>query len=117
MALPSVSLTSLAHHAAAATEGQPADAAAPEPAGKGGYGVQLGSFPNSEDASRGWREMKDARPDLFAGLRPVIKDSHGESGARTARLMIGPFENEGSAVELCARFRAAGQECSVRHMP
>jgi cell division protein FtsN len=124
MALPTVPATAPPRPAAAPVRqalatpdgGLPDSIPMPRSEG-GGFGVQLGAYATQAEADRNWQEMRTRRPNLFLGLRPMIQESPVVKGTQLARLMIGPFENEGSAIELCTRFRSVGQDCTVRRLP
>ncbi len=74
------------------------------------YGVQLAAYGIREEALRGWRVLRDAHPDAFVGLEPLLneKDVNGRS---MYQLKVGPFLNKTFSTNFCNMLKGKGQDC------
>lgn len=92
---------------------------ATRPAGKGkyGFGVQIGSFQNPNNATRSWSTLQRRYDPLLKGWNHVIKRVYlGPSKGRFHRLIAGPVRSRAQAAELCRAIRKRGADCVVRRL-
>ena len=86
--------------------------AAPAPAANAGSGalIQLGAFPDQGGAEAAWGRMSKR----FAYLSPLGKsiEKGDKNGATVFRLRVNAGSN-GQAREICAKLKAAGENCYV----
>lgn len=86
--------------------------AAPSPGGKAPV-VQLGAYASTEGAMESWGQVKRKQGAIVASLSPqVIKISVPGKGD-LYRLVIGPFADRNSAVQVCTQLKAQGRDCLV----
>ena len=72
--------------------------------------MQIGSYKSEAEARLSWIAFK-AEHDAAAGYLPYVKSV--DLGARGTwyRLLIGPFADRKSAMEVCAKLKADGASC------
>ncbi|HEU5048398.1 MAG TPA: SPOR domain-containing protein [Rickettsiales bacterium] len=78
------------------------------------FWVQLGAYTTSEEAWSKWQSIKSKNEDLVSGSSAIITTpalSNGEE--KHYHLRAGPFSNQSSANDLCAKLTQAGESCSV----
>lgn len=75
------------------------------PAAFGGWYVQVGAFAQRGNADRLWARLKPLGPPT---LKPEFKPDN-----RLTRLLVGPFEDGGSAEAYCRKLQAADLSCFV----
>jgi SPOR domain len=98
--------------AAAATSATPAAPAAkggPIPAGAAF--VQLGAYSDAAEAERAWAAL-GKRFGAISGTNKRIAEGAGEGGRKVFRLQA-VSANSGAAQQLCAKLKAAGENCFV----
>ena len=71
----------------------------------GTWRVQLGAFSNAANADKLWQKVAKNVAEL-TDLKPILKTD----GALT-RLQAGPFTSKASALEICKKLKAIGQQC------
>ncbi|HMS20136.1 SPOR domain-containing protein [uncultured Sphingorhabdus sp.] len=99
---------------AAAQAPQQAPAAAPVKAGSAPAGsgfVQLGAFSDSAKADQAWAAM-GKRFGFLSGLNRRIAEGAAEGGRKVYRLQA-VTANPAAAQQLCAKLKAAGENCMV----
>lgn len=92
---------------------------ATRPAGNGeyGFGVQIGSFQNPDNATRSWPTLQRRYEPLLKGWNHVIERVYlGPSKGRFHRLIAGPVRSRAQAAELCRAIRKRGADCVVRRV-
>ena len=86
--------------------------AAPPSGGKSPV-VQLGAYASNAGAMESWGEVQRKQGSIVASLSPqVIKISVPGKGD-LYRLVIGPFADRNSAVQVCTQLKAQGRDCLV----
>jgi cell division septation protein DedD len=86
--------------------------AAPASGGKSPV-VQLGAYGSNAGAMESWGEVQRKHGGIVASLSPqVIKISVPGKGD-LYRLVIGPFADRQSAVQVCTQLKAQGRDCLV----
>ncbi|MBK7162330.1 MAG: SPOR domain-containing protein [Sphingomonadales bacterium] len=99
---------------AKAVEAAPAAGAAPAktgPAPAGAGFVQLGAFSDSAAADQAWAAM-GKRFGFLSGLNRRIAEGAAEGGRKVYRLQA-VTANPAAAQQLCAKLKAAGENCMV----
>ena len=81
-----------------------------------GFRVQLGAFSNPENADRGWRELRDAHPDLLGEMEfdvslHINKVNLGSDKGIVFRVQAGPFSEIDEARTLCSRLQSREVGC------
>ena len=81
-----------------------------------GFRVQLGAFSNPENADRGWRELRDAHPDLLGEMEfdvslHINKVDLGSDKGIVFRVQAGPFSEIDEARTLCSRLQSREVGC------
>jgi cell division septation protein DedD len=75
--------------------------------------VQLGAYASNAGAMESWGEVQRKQGSIVASLSPqVIKISVPGKGD-LYRLVIGPFADRQSAVQVCTQLKAQGRDCLV----
>lgn len=89
----------------------PLDAAAERPnaAPAQAWIIDLGGFPSPEAASERWSRVRQAFPEVFAGLAFSLERQADEN-----RLIAGPVWASARAREICDRVRSDGSVCEAR---
>ncbi len=86
---------------------------APPPSGGKSPVVQLGAYASTEGAMESWGQVQRKQGAIVASLSPqVIKISVPGKGD-LYRLVIGPFADRQSAVQVCTQLKAQGRDCLV----
>lgn len=98
------------HRAASATPTAPS-------ALSGHYAVQVGAFKSYNEANLSWHRMHDRLPQLLGNFAPHLETTTSASGAKFVRVLVGPFDGERTAGQLCGALQTAGQDCWVRLIP
>jgi hypothetical protein len=76
------------------------------------YGVDLASGVSLEELRARWNAIRNAHPQLFAGLEPIASVKEIARGSRLElRLVVGPLAQAGDAVQLCTSMAALGLFC------
>jgi hypothetical protein len=76
------------------------------------YGADLGSAVSVQALRARWAGIRTAHPELFAGMQAVVmlnetaRPKHAER-----RLVVGPLQSPGAAVELCATLATFRLSC------
>jgi cell division septation protein DedD len=98
---------------AAPTGAAPASAAADEAAqpSLGGVRVQLAAFRSAERALQAWTALRDAHPDVLAGLNYRIAPATAHGGAVWHRLEVGPLPSMAAARRLCRVLERGAADC------
>lgn len=86
-------------------------AVAPPPATSSGTVLQLGAFSSEAKAKAAWKSFT-GRYGYLAGLEQAIAPLERD-GKTLYRLRATGAASSGQAVDLCARLRVAGEQCSV----
>ena len=81
-----------------------------------GFRVQLGAFSNPENADRGWRQLRDAHPDLLGEMEfdvslHINKVDLGSDKGIVFRVQAGPFSEIDEARTLCSRLQSREVGC------
>ena len=81
-----------------------------------GFRVQLGAFSNPENADRGWRELRDAHPDLLGEMEfdvslHINKVDLGSDKGIVFRVQAGPFSELDEARTLCSQLKSREVGC------
>jgi hypothetical protein len=77
------------------------------------YGVDIASGLTLEDLRKRWAAIRNAHPQLFAGLEPIasVREAvHGNTRLEL-RLVVGPLAEAGDAAQLCTSLAALGLFC------
>lgn len=74
------------------------------------FGVQLAAYGIREEALRGWRVLRDAHPDAFVGLEPLLNEKE-VNGRSMYQLKVGPFLNRTFSADFCNMLKGKGQDC------
>lgn len=77
------------------------------------YGVDIASGLTLEDLRKRWALIRNAHPQLFAGLEPIatVREAvHGNTRLEL-RLVVGPLAEAGDAAQLCVSLSALGLFC------
>lgn len=89
----------------AVTKPAPAQAYnASDPVG-GDWRIQLGAFGDESRATKLWRDLQQ-RVSALTGLTPIL-----DAAGSVTRLRAGPFASRAAAEAMCAKVKAAGQDC------
>lgn len=88
----------------------PLATAAPASVQPSQFGVQLAAYGIREEALRGWRVLRDAHPDAFVGLEPLLNEKE-VNGRSMYQLKIGPFLNRTFSSDFCNMLKGKGQDC------
>lgn len=83
--------------------------AAPAVAASGDWRVQLGAFGEEGNARKLWAQLTGR----IASLKPL--QPYLVKGGNVTRLQAGPFATEAEAGRMCAKVKAAGNDCLVKH--
>ena len=86
----------------------PAPAVAPVGAAEGDWRVQLGAFSSQGSAKSLWNRL-EGRVSGLSGLQPYLVNA-----GKITRLQAGPFASKDAAGAMCAKVKAAGNDCIVR---
>lgn len=81
-----------------------------------GFRVQLGAFSNPENANRGWRQLRDAHPDLLGEMEfdvslHISKVDLGSNIGIVFRVQAGPFSEINDAQTLCSQLMSREVGC------
>ena len=81
-----------------------------------GFRVQLGAFSNPENAGRGWRQLRDAHPDLLGEMEydvslHISKVDLGSDKGIVFRVQAGPFTEINVAQTLCSELKSREVGC------
>lgn len=81
-----------------------------------GFRVQLGAFSNPENADRGWRQLRDAHPDLLGEMEfdvslHISKVDLGANIGVVFRVQAGPFSKINDARALCSQLKSREVGC------
>lgn len=88
----------------------PLATAAPASVQPSQFGVQLAAYGIREEALRGWRVLRDAYPDAFVGLEPLLNEKE-VNGRSMYQLKVGPFLNRTFSSDFCNMLKGKGQDC------
>ena len=78
------------------------------------YQVQLAAYRTAKRAERGWREIRQAAPDLLGNLGHMIKQTETRnSGNRLHRLRTLAYADRAPAQALCGKLKRRDIECIV----
>ena len=82
----------------------------------GGFRVQLGAFSNPENADRGWRQLRDAHPDLLGAMEfdvslQISKVDLGSDVGVVFRVQAGSFSGINAARALCNKLMSRAVDC------
>ncbi|MCI4663118.1 MAG: SPOR domain-containing protein [Neomegalonema sp.] len=90
----------------------PREAERPTPGSEGPYfQIQLlASIGPMEEVVKQWRILKDAHPDLLAGLELDIHSVTAD-GELLHRMRAGAFASQDAARAVCEKFKARGVDC------
>ena len=88
----------------------PLATAAPASVQPSQFGVQLAAYGIREEALRGWRVLRDAHPDAFVGLEPLLNEKE-VNGRSMYQLKVGPFLNRTFSSDFCNMLKGKGQDC------
>ncbi len=73
--------------------------------------VQLGTFPNEQEATSAWQSVREKNDDILGGNQTKItKSDLGENGI-FYRLQSGPFDSETEARDICRALNEREQNC------
>jgi hypothetical protein len=87
------------------------DATVPAPS-QIAYGVDIASGQNIAELRTRWTAIRNAHPQLFAGLEPVVNVKEAARGNRLElRLVVGPMAEAGDAAQLCAALASFALFC------
>jgi hypothetical protein len=76
------------------------------------YGVDIASGVSLEELRTRWTAIRNAHPQLFAGLAPIATVKESPRGNRLElRLVVGPLAEAGDAAQLCTSLAAFGLFC------
>jgi hypothetical protein len=76
------------------------------------YGVDIASGVSLEELRTRWTAIRNAHPQLFAGLEPIATVKEAPRGNRLElRLVVGPLAEAGDAAQLCTSLAAFGLFC------
>jgi hypothetical protein len=76
------------------------------------YGVDIASGVSLEELRARWNTIRNAHPQLFAGLEPIASVKEAARGNRLElRLVVGPLAEAGDAAQLCTSLSALGLFC------
>lgn len=81
-----------------------------------GFRVQLGAFSNPENADRGWRQLRDAHPDLLGAMEfdvslQISKVDLGSDVGVVFRVQAGSFSEMNGARALCNKLMSRAVDC------
>jgi hypothetical protein len=78
------------------------------------YQVQFAAYRTTKRAERGWREIRQAAPDLLGKLGHTVKKGGiGNDGSRLHRLRTLAYADPAPARALCENLKRRGVECLV----
>jgi len=109
-AAPAPATKAAAGPAKAASPAAPAQAAAPVVTA--GPGVQVGAYSSRASAEEGWSRLSASNPAL-SGVKHRVVEGKADIGT-VYRLQALPGD-AGAARTLCAKLKAAGQDCAVKN--
>lgn len=73
--------------------------------------IQLGTFPNEQEATKAWQNVRENNADILGNSKTKItKSDLGDNGV-FYRLQSGPFNSESDAREICKEMNAREQNC------
>jgi hypothetical protein len=76
------------------------------------YGVDIASGLSLEELRARWTAIRNAHPQLFAGLEAIASVKESARGNRLElRLVVGPLAEAGDAAQLCTSLAALGLFC------
>ncbi len=76
------------------------------------YGIDIASGVSLEELRTRWTAIRNAHPQLFAGLEPIATVKEFPRGNRLElRLVVGPLAEAGDAAQLCTSLAAVGLFC------
>ncbi len=76
------------------------------------YGVDVGSGSTIAELRTRWVAIRNAHPQLFVGLEPIVSVKEAPRGTRLElRLVVGPLAEAGAAAQLCAALSPFGMFC------
>jgi hypothetical protein len=76
------------------------------------YGADLGSAASVQALRARWAGIRTAHPELFAGMQAVVMlDETARPKHAELRLVVGPLQSPGAAVELCATLATFRLSC------
>jgi hypothetical protein len=89
----------------------PIPPAAPAPAGRAEFGLDLGGANTMEGLRNLWAAARTRHGTLLEGLRPVVHLRERRPQGVELRLVAGPIPNAATAARMCATLAAAGAIC------
>ena len=99
---------------AEASEPDPSEPAA-EPAGEGGFMIQIAAFRTEPEAQQEYRRLRGKHSSLLESYGPAIQKADLGSRGIYYRLRVGPIASKEAASSLCSSLIEAGEkDCLVR---
>lgn len=99
---------------AEASDQDPSEPAA-EPAGEGGFMIQIAAFRTEPEAQKEFRRLSGKHSSLLESYGPAIQKADLGSRGIYYRLRVGPIASKEAASSLCSSLIAAGEkDCLVR---
>ncbi len=75
--------------------------------------VQLGAYASEAGALESWGQVQRKQGAIVAGLSPRVIRFEAPGKGELYRLLIGPFADRPSAVNVCNQLKAQGRDCLV----
>ncbi|MBJ7537395.1 SPOR domain-containing protein [Marinomonas transparens] len=77
-----------------------------------GYGVQVASYSNRDEAIRGWRVLQKKLPVIFDGFVPHVNEKE-VNGRAMYQLKVGPFVDKSYSSKFCSMLKEQNTDCLV----